>query len=335
MAEALRSAKAPVALITGVGGQDGSYLADLLLEQGYDVHALVRRESMEDSRGRLQNAQHLINRVHFHIGSVDSHLTIYKLISDVRPTQCYHLAASSFVSYSFDDESSVLSNNFNSTHYLLSSIKELVPDCRFYFAGSSEMFGNASQSPQDENTPFNPRSVYGISKLAAYHLVKTYRQNHGLFACAGILFNHESPRRGFQFVTRKITSTVAKIHLGLADHIELGNLDARRDWGYAPDYVDAMYRMLSHSEPMDYVVATGKLHSVRYFLTKAFEAVNLSYQDYVRINEHFFRPDEAVALRGNFSKANDVLGWQPKKELDAIISEMVHHDIQLLSGTSR
>lgn len=335
MGKGLRSANSRVALITGVGGQDGSYLADLLLQRGYEVHALVRRESMEDWGGRLQNARHLIDRVQFHVGSVDSHLTIYRLIADVRPTECYHLAASSFVSYSFDDESSVLANNFNSTHYLLSSIKELVPECRFYFAGSSEMFGNASESPQNEHTPFNPRSIYGISKLAAYHLVRTYRQNHGLFACAGILFNHESPRRGFQFVTRKITSTVAKIHLGLTDHIELGNLDARRDWGYAPDYVDAMHRVLSHDEPMDYVVATGKLHSVRDFLSKAFATVGLSYEDYVRINERYFRPDEVIALQGDFSKAEAVLGWVPQKQLDDVIAEMVMHDIELLSGNAR
>lgn len=324
-----------VALITGIGGQDGTYLAELLLARGYQVHALIRRESMEDWDGKLRNARHLADRVIFHVGSVDSHLTIYKLIADVRPSECYHLAASSFVSYSFEDESSVLANNFNSTHYLLSSIKELAPHCRFYFAGSSEMFGNAISSPQTETTAFSPRSVYGISKLAAYHLVRTYRQNHGLFACAGILFNHESPRRGHQFVTRKITSTVAKISLGMADHIELGNLEAKRDWGYAPDYVDAMHRMLSHASPDDYVISTGKLHSVRYFLGKAFDVVGLDYNKYVRVNDRFFRPDETVPLVGDASKAKRILGWTSTKTLDDIITEMVQHDIAILRREAR
>lgn len=225
------------ALITGINGQDGSYLAELLLSKSYEVHGIVRREAIEDPAHRLTNINHMLDRLRLHTGSVDNHLSVYRIVSQVRPDECYHLAAASFVNNSFDDETSVLSSNFNSTHYLLSSIKELVPDCRFYFSGSSEMFGEAACAPQDETTRFNPRSIYGISKLAAYHLVCNYRKHHNIFACAGILYNHESPRRGFEFVTRKITFTVAQIHLGLADRLELGNVDARRDWGYSPKYV--------------------------------------------------------------------------------------------------
>src|SRR3972149_2437393 len=192
------------ALITGLNGQDGSYLAELLLSKGYEVHGIVRREAIEDPAHRLINIIHIIDKLKLHVGSVDNHLSIYKIVNQVRTDECYHLAASSFVDYTFDDEMSVLANNFNSTHYLLASIKELVPRCRFYFAGSSEMFGDADTSPQNENTKFNPRSIYGISKVSGYYLVTNYRKQHNIFASTGILYNHESPRRGYEFVTRKI-----------------------------------------------------------------------------------------------------------------------------------
>lgn len=323
-----------VALITGINGQDGSYLAEMLLAKGYEVHGIVRREAIEDPAHRLRNVQHIMGKIKSHVGSVDNHLSVYRIVSEVRPDECYHLAAASFVSYSFDDEASVLSSNFNSTHYLLSSIKELVPQCRFYFAGSSEMFGNADVSPQNESTRFNPRSIYGISKLAGYYLVCNYRRQHKLFACAGILYNHESPRRGFEFVTRKITSTVAKIHLGLADRLELGNIDARRDWGYSPHYVTAMHIMLNHNEPDDYVISSGKLHSVRDFLEQAFNIVGLDYRDYVRINPEYFRPDETIPLLGDSSKAERVLGWRSTKSLPEIVHEMVLADIATLQQQS-
>lgn len=317
-------------LITGVNGQDGSYLAELLLSKGYEVHGIVRREAIEDPTHRLRNIIHLMGDIKLHVGSVDNHLAVYKIINEVRPQECYHLAASSFVSYSFDDEISVLSNNFNSTHYLLASIKELVPTCRFYFAGSSEMFGEADITPQNESTRFNPRSIYGISKVAGHHLVSNYRRHHGIFACTGILYNHESPRRGYEFVTRKVTSAVAKIHLGKLDHLEIGNIDARRDWGYAPEYVEAMWRMINHDVPDDYVIASGVAHTVREFLEIAFGIVRLDYRDLVRVNSAYFRPDEAVPLVGDSSKAKRVLGWQPKKRLEDIVSEMVAADIQKL-----
>ena len=316
------------ALITGINGQDGSYLAELLLSHGYEVHGVVRREAIEDPEHRLVNLQHLLDKITIHVGSVDNHLSIYKIVAQVRPDECYHLAASSFVSYTFDDEASVVANNFTATHALLASVKELVPQCRVYFAGSSEMFGDAKISPQNELTPFNPRSVYGISKLAAFHLARNYRAHHKLFVAAGILYNHESPRRGFQFVTRKISTTVAKIHLGLVDHLEMGNIDAQRDWGYAPDYVVAMHAMLQLDQPEDFVIATGHLHTVRDLLHEAFSVVGLKYESYTTINQEHFRPGEAVPLCGDSSKARKRLNWQPTQSFEQIVAKMVHSDIE-------
>lgn len=321
------------ALITGINGQDGSYLAELLLSKGYDVHGIVRRESIEDPSHRLRNITHILDRIQLHVGSVDNHLSIYKIVNEVRPSECYHLAASSFVSYSFDDEISVLSNNFNSTHFLLASIHELVPQCRFYFAGSSEMFGEPEKAPQDENSRFKPRSIYGISKVAGYHLVSNFRRQHGLFACTGILYNHESPRRGYEFVTRKVTSAVARIHLQLLNSLEVGNMDAHRDWGYAPEYVDAMWRMVNHDEPGDYVIASGRTHTVREFIDMAFRVVGLDYNDWVRVNPAYFRPEKDIPLIGNSAKASQVLGWKAEKTLEEIVEEMVLADIQLLQGS--
>jgi len=317
-------------LITGVNGQDGSYLAELLLAKGYEVHGVVRRDAMEDPVHRLVNIAGVRNDIRLHVGSLDNHLSIYKIVAAVRPDECYHLASSSFVSYSFEDESSIVANNFNATHSLLSSMKELAPACRVYFAGSSEMFGDAKSSPQNEATPFNPRSVYGISKLAAFHLARNYREHHRMFVAAGILYNHESPRRGHQFVTRKISSTVAKIKLGRAQSLSLGNIDARRDWGYAPDYVRAMYAMLQKDAPGDYVVATGVTHTVKDFLKAAFSVVDLDYERYVTVNPEYFRPSEAVPLCGDAGLARRELDWAPSKTFEAIVAEMVLADLQLL-----
>lgn len=320
------------ALITGITGQDGSYLAELLLSKSYQVHGVVRRETLEDPN-RMVNLRNVLDAVNLHVGAIDNHLSIYKIVARVKPDECYHLASSSFVSYNFEDEASLVANNFIATHALLSCIKELVPDCRVYFAGSSEMFGDARIAPQSESTPFNPRSVYGISKLAAFQLARNYRDHYNMFVSAGILYNHESPRRGFQFVTRKITSTVAKIHLGFAKKLELGNVDAMRDWGYSPDYVAAMHSILKHDKPEDFVIATGQLYSVRDFLKRACEVVDINYKEILEIQPKHFRPGEAIPLCGDATKARKVLGWKPTKTLDDMVEEMVLNDIALLKET--
>lgn len=316
-------------LITGIAGQDGSYLAELLLSKGYEVHGIVRRIAIEDSEHKLKNIGHLLDRVKLHVASLDNVLSLIKVVRAVSPDECYHLAASSFVSYSFEDEMSILNNNINTTHYLLAALKEFVPDCRFYYAGSSEMFGTVAHSPQDETTPFNPRAIYGVSKVAGYHLVRNYRSQYGMFACSGILYNHESPRRGYEFVTRKIVSSAVKIKLGLRHELALGNLDAHRDWGYAPDYVNAMWLMLQAEQPDDYVVATGETHTVREFVDMAFSAVGLDYEKYVRVDPKFFRPTEQVQLCGNPARIMAALGWKRTKTLREIVAEMVAKEMKL------
>jgi GDPmannose 4,6-dehydratase len=323
------------ALITGVNGQDGSYLAELLLERGYEVHGVVRREALEDPVHRLANIRGIQDRIRLHVGALDNPLSMYKIVSGVRPEECYHLASSSFVSYSFEDEASIVASNFIATHSLLSTLKELAPECRTYFAGSSEMFGSARSAPQNEATPFNPRSVYGISKLAAFHLARNYREHHRMFVAAGILYNHESPRRGYQFVTRKISSAVAKIKLGLARSLTLGNLDATRDWGYAPDYVRAMHAMLQRPAPADYVIATGVSRTVREFLRTAFSVVGLEYEPFVTVDPSYFRPSEAVELRGDASLARRELGWAPSTTFEDLVTEMVESDLRALRESRR
>ncbi|MBD3267207.1 NAD-dependent epimerase/dehydratase family protein, partial [bacterium] len=273
------------ALITGITGQDGSYLAELLLQQGYEVHGIIRRVAFEDPERRLWRIQHVMDRIHIHSGTLESYSSIFKVVQTVKPDECYHLAAQSFVSYSFEDEFSTINTNINGTHHILSAVKEIVPDCKFYFAGSSEMFGNAKETPQTETTPFYPRSAYGISKLAGFHLTRNYREAYNLFALSGILFNHESPRRGYEFVTRKITSSVAAIKMGLKKELKLGNLDAKRDWGFAGDYVKGMWMMMQMDKPDDYVIATGEIHTVREFAQHAFNAVDLNWEDYVAVDE--------------------------------------------------
>jgi GDPmannose 4,6-dehydratase len=314
------------ALITGITGQDGSYLAELLLAKGYEVHGMVRRVALEDPGHRIGRISHILDRVHLHAGSLESLPSVYQVLRKAEPEECYHLAAQSFVSYSFDDEFSTLQTNINGTHYLLAAVKEIVPKCRFYFAGSSEMFGKAEEVPQRETTRFHPRSAYGISKVAGFDLTRNYREAYGLHASNGILFNHESPRRGFEFVTRKVTSSVARIRAGKARELRMGNLEAKRDWGHAADYVEAMWRMLQRDEPDDYVVATGETHSVREFAELAFGFAGLDYRDHVVVDPQFYRPAEVDLLLGNAARARAELGWSPRTSFESLVRQMVESD---------
>lgn len=325
------------ALITGITGQDGSYLAELLLRKGYEVHGTLRRVALEDPAQRLWRLRGIIDRIHLHPASVDSYASVYKLAELIRPDECYHLAAQSFVSYSFEDEFSTVTSNINGTHFVLSAIKERAPRCRFYFAASSEMFGNSRKSPQREDTPFHPRSPYGISKVAGYHLACNYREAYGLHCSSGMLFNHESERRGREFVTRKISLAVASIAAGRTRELRLGNLDARRDWGYAPEYVEAMWLMLQQDTPDDYVIATGQSHTVREFVQAAFAVCGLNWQDHVVMDQNLHRPAEVHELRGDARKARKVLGWKPRLSFAQLVQRMVESDVAQLradGGTS-
>jgi len=318
------------ALITGITGQDGSYLAELLLSKGYDVHGMVRRVALEDPSRRLGRLGPVLEKLHLHAASLESFPSIYQVFRTVQPDECYHLAAQSFVSYSFDDEFSTLNTNINGTHFVLAALKDIVPNCRFYFAGSSEMFGRVEEIPQTEDTRFHPRSAYGISKVAGFDLTRNYREAYGIHASNGILFNHESPRRGFEFVTRKITSGIARILAGQANELRLGNLEAKRDWGHARDYVEAMWLMLQQEEPDDYVVATGKSHSVLDFATMAFGLVGLDPGRYISNDPDLYRPAEVHVLVGNSGKAEARLGWRAKTDFDGLVREMVTSDCESL-----
>ena len=314
------------ALITGITGQDGSYLTEFLVSKGYEVHGIVRRVALEDPENRLKRLESVRSRIHLHAASLESYASLYHVVEKCQPDECYHLAAQSFVSYSFDDEFSTLQTNINGTHFLLAALKNLTPHCRFYFAGSSEMFGKAKEAPQNEETRFHPRSTYGISKVAGFELTRNYREAYDMYACSGILFNHESPRRGFEFVTRKITSGVARIVAGKANELRLGNLDAKRDWGHAREYVEAMWLMLQQSAPDDYVVATGETHSVREFVDRAFRLVGLDYEKYVATDKDLYRPSEVNLLLGDASKARRTLGWNHQTGFTELVREMVEND---------
>ncbi len=316
------------ALITGITGQDGSYLADHLLELGYEVFGMVRRSSTE-TMGRVA---HLRDRVTFLQADLLDQASLGKAVEDSAPDEIYNLAAQSFVPTSWSQPT--LTGEFTGLGVLrlLESVRKLHPQARFYQASSSEMFGKVREVPQNELTPFHPRSPYAVAKTFGHHITVNYRESYGLYAVSGILFNHESPRRGREFVTRKITDGVARIKLGLAKELRLGNLDAQRDWGYAGDYVRAMHLMLQQDEPGDYVVATGRTHSVREFLAIAFGHAGLKWEDHVVQDPRYLRPAEVDQLIGDAGKARRVLGWEPSVTFEELVTMMVDSDLALLGG---
>ena len=319
-----------VALITGITGQDGSYLAELLLKKRYKVHGIVRRVALEDRTHRLWRLQKILKQINLHSASLESYASIVKIVQKTKPTEIYHLGAQSYVDYSFKDEFSTLNTNINGTHYLLSAIKDFSPKSKFYFAGSSEMFGKVRNVPQNEKTAFHPRSAYGISKVTGHDLTRNYREAYNLHCCTGILFNHESPRRGFEFVTRKISHGVARIKYGFQRELKLGNLDAKRDWGHAHDYVEAMWLMLQQRKPEDFVIATNKQHSVREFAKIAFSIVGLDYKKFIKIDKNLYRPAEVQTLLGDYSKARRILKWKPKVSFKNLVKDMVLSDLKFV-----
>jgi GDPmannose 4,6-dehydratase len=315
------------ALITGVTGQDGSYLAELLLEKGYEVTGIVRRSSAPN----LWRIEHLLDRIELRPGDLLDQQSIMKVLAEVRPHELYNLAAMSFVPASWDQP--MLTGEFNAQGVtrVLEAIRQVDADIRLYQASSSEMYGKVREVPQTELTPFYPRSPYGVSKVFAHYITVNYRESYNLFAVSGILFNHESPRRGLEFVTRKVTDGVARIKLGLADALTLGNLDAQRDWGFAGDYVRAMWLMLQQTQPDDYVIATGESHSVRELVELAFDHVKLDWKRYVRPDPKFLRPAEVDHLIGDASKARSGLGWRPEIDFAGLVRMMVDADLARLS----
>jgi len=317
----------PRALVTGITGQDGSYLADLLLEKGYEVHGMVRRSSTET----FQRLEHVRDRLTLHTGDLLDQRSLVDVLRACEPHEIYNLAAMSFVAASWSQP--VLTAEFTGAGVtrMLEAMREVTPEARFYQASSSEMFGKVRQVPQDESTPFYPRSPYGVAKCYGHFITVNYRESYDLFACSGILFNHESERRGLEFVTRKVTHGAAAIHLGLAEELALGNLDAERDWGYAKDYVEAIWLMLQQDEPEDYVIATGEAHSVRELVDVAFEHVGLDPKHHVRTDPRFLRPAEVEHLVGNYSKAKEKLGWEPRTSFEELVRLMVDSDLELLA----
>jgi GDPmannose 4,6-dehydratase len=315
------------ALITGITGQDGSYLAELLLEKGYDVNGMVRRSSTET----FQRLQGIRDDIVLHTGDLLDQRSLVDVLRDCEPDEIYNLAAMSFVAASWSQP--VLTAEFTATGVtrMLEAMRDVVPHARFYQASSSEMFGKVREVPQRETTPFYPRSPYGVAKCYGHFITVNYRESYDLFACSGLLFNHESERRGLEFVTRKVTHGAAAIKVGLQDELALGNLDAERDWGYAKDYVEAMWLMLQQDEPDDYVIATGKAHSVRELVEIAFDHVGLDPGEYVRIDPRFLRPAEVEHLIGDASKAREELGWEPRTSFEEMVRLMVDSDLELLA----
>ncbi|MDD3083402.1 MAG: GDP-mannose 4,6-dehydratase [Candidatus ainarchaeum sp.] len=320
------------AIITGVTGQDGSYLAELLLEKGYEVHGIMRRASTFNTErvDHLYVDPHLNSKFKLHFGDLSDPSSISSLIREVQPDEFYNLGAQSHVRVSFDIPEYTSNVTGLGVLRCLDAIKQFSPHTKFYQASSSEMFGKVLETPQNENTPFYPRSPYGCSKVYGYWITKNYRESYDLYTSNGILFNHESPRRGETFVTRKITMAIARIKFGLQKKLYLGNLDAKRDWGHAKDYVEAMYLMLQQEKGDDFVVATGETHSVKEFLEEAFSYAKLNYQDYIEIDKKYFRPAEVELLLGDATKAKEKLGWEPKTKFKELVREMVDSDIEIV-----
>ncbi|MCK4762242.1 MAG: GDP-mannose 4,6-dehydratase [Candidatus Aminicenantes bacterium] len=314
------------ALITGVTGQDGSYLADLLLEQDYEVYGMVRRSSME----KFDRIEHIKDRIHIRQADLLDQFSLIKLLDEIQPEEVYNLAAMSFVPTSWNQP--VLTAEFTAVGVtrVLEAIRAVNPKIKFYQASSSEMFGKVKKIPQDEETPFHPRSPYGVAKVYGHWITVNYRESYDIFAVSGILFNHESPRRGMEFVTRKVTYNAAKIKLGLGKELRMGNLDSKRDWGYAGDYVRAMWLMLQQDEPDNFVVATGETHSVKELVEAAFSYLDLDYKEFVTIDERFIRPAEVDLLIGDPGKAKRILDWEPQVTFSGLVKMMVDADMELL-----
>ncbi|MGD8495014.1 MAG: GDP-mannose 4,6-dehydratase [Gemmatimonadales bacterium] len=318
------------ALITGITGQDGSYLAEFLLEKGYEVHGAVRRSSLE----KFDRIAHLRDRISLHQMDLLDQLSIITVLEEVEPHECYNLAAQSFVPTSWNQPLLTGEITALGVTRMLEGIRTVNPDIKFYQASSSEMFGMVRESPQNEQTPFYPRSPYGVAKVYGHFITVNYRESYDLFAVSGILFNHESPRRGLEFVTRKVTDGVARIKLGMTDTLSLGNLDAARDWGYAGDYVDAMWRMLQKDDPTDYVIGTGVMHTVRNLVELAFDHVGLDWQAHVLQDPAFNRPAEVEHLLADATKAREELDWVPQVSFEELVRMMVDADLELLGGSS-
>ena len=308
-----------IAIISGIRGQDGTYLSNFLLKKKYKVIGLCNPKNKSKITSSKINVKSI---------DLNNFKKISELIKKNQPNEFYHLAAQSFINYKFEDEFFKLNPNINGTHYILSSIKKYSPKTKFYFAASSELFGNSPIYPQNENTKFNPRSAYGISKIAGYHLTKSYREAYNIYACSGILYNHESPRRNINFVTRKITHRLALILKKRKKKIELGNINAKRDWGHAKEYVYAMWKMLQLKKPQDFVIGSGKTHTVKDFIKLAFKLVDLNYKKHIRIDSELFRPNDKVILKANFNKAKKILKWKPTITFKQLVREMVEYDLR-------
>ncbi len=318
------------AFITGVTGQDGSYLVDLLIEKGYEVHGLIRQSTQftPDRWGYLKNAM-LSKKLEVHHGDLMDASGMRAMLETIQPDEVYNLAAQSHVGISFEQPVNTTEVTALGALNLLDAIMRSKLNCKFYQASSSEMFGRVRETPQNENTPFYPRSPYGCAKVYAHYITQNYRESYGMFACSGVLFNHESERRGENFVTRKITRAVGRIKAGLQDELRLGNTNALRDWGYAPEYVEAMWLMLQQEKPDDYVIGTGTQHSVQEFIDEAFKAAGLDPNQYVKIDQKFMRPSEVDTLIADSRKAKEILGWQPKYDFKKLVQKMLEHDIAL------